>query len=1272
MNDSLRLGKRAFAVAVAAATILWSVGISAFVAPLTAEAATPGTLVKGTTLSTVYYYASNGSRYAFPNEKTYFTWYSDFAGVQTISDSELAAIPLAGNIVYRPGSRWIKIQSDPKTYVVTPQGQIRWVESEEVAKGLAGDDWNMMIDDVPDVFFVDYTVGASLTSATNAHNGALVAMDGNTYLVWDGMKRMVTSAGFTANRFQTRSILDGSGMTLAGLTAGSNVTAMEGALTDPAQMGGAVVGSGLTATLASDTPATATLPSGATGVDMLHVNLMASEATTVNTLALTLTGVNATSDIASSGVYLYNGNDRITEGKSVVSSTRMVTFSALNLNIGAGDTANLRVVADVASAASAGNTVGFSLASASDITATSSVNGSFPLSGNIFTIGSQGAGTVTITKNGTIVQPTLGTQDHVIGQFKLSPSSEDGMLEQVTLKIDNAADHGDFKLWQDDTLVATGVSIGSDLVRFTLASPFTVQEGNSRIFKVTADIGGENGDDIKVYLDKSADLIVKGSDFGYNLTVTRTGYDGDSCTTAGGDCSWSEVQGGELTFAFNGPAVYDINLGATDVSLFDFTVTASQAVTIDSIPFTIDGTGLVDASEDIANFEDVKLVNKETGVVVAGPEEFDATAAEAAQQTITFTDDIYLAAGESMELMLSVDTSESGDLTSGDTVYASLTTGSVAADDANGDSLASGDIVPSSTLTGNTHNILSAAMVVSIAQPPSSSTYVKGTSNAEVVAFSFDVNEASDLTVTDFTLNAIADGTSNDTVTNSLTIANFVNSCSLYDGLTGTLLDGPQSFSSGEAVYSGMNWVIPAGDTAKMLVKCNFANVAVDGGNADEYLFFIDEDQIGSDVAVLDEDGDDIDPTVGAADTNEGTQTTIIDIVGEGSLSVAAAAGMPDSTLILGASNNVTVAKYRFSATSEDFVVKKFELYNCVTSAVDEDIDCTGDGDETAGSDDVASTVMVTYTNSAGASETKTGLLSGNRVTFSGLDFLVPADDTADVTVSVNTNSVGTSLATSGSQIQLNFNGEDDGEAGGVTQADFEAIGAGSGSTLDETDITDYVLANDMVLTKTKPTISLASGSPSGASVPGLGEVLRFTIAADSKGYVAWSEILFKMTSTDNSGTPTEWNECVASGTGIDDSELSLYEINDLGNEIEGADTDWTFFDSSDGTVCDPTNEVIDYIQLDLGNDEEEIEAGSSKTYVLYMDTTGASAANDDSLRIDIIDQPTVNTLSAGAWDGNALDDEEAFEWDDANTSGTDRDGLYVKNLPVIGGTIIY
>lgn len=121
----------------------------------------------------VYYSAENGKRYVFPNPKTYATWYGDFSGVQTITDGELAAMPLGGNVTYRPGVRMVKITTDPKVYAVDRGGALRWVTSEAVAAALYGPNWNTQIDDVSDALFVSYHQGVPI-SATADFNPATV------------------------------------------------------------------------------------------------------------------------------------------------------------------------------------------------------------------------------------------------------------------------------------------------------------------------------------------------------------------------------------------------------------------------------------------------------------------------------------------------------------------------------------------------------------------------------------------------------------------------------------------------------------------------------------------------------------------------------------------------------------------------------------------------------------------------------------------------------------------------------------------------------------------------------------------------------------------------------------------------------------------------------------------------------------------------------------------------------------------------------------------
>lgn len=121
-----------------------------------------GDLVRGESYSAVYYYGMDGFRYVFPNDKTYFTWYDNFDDVKWLSDSDLADLQIGGNVTYKPGVRMIKINSDPTVYVVGAGGEIRAIPSEEVAQDLYGSNWNQQIDDVPDGFFPNYTMGGDL------------------------------------------------------------------------------------------------------------------------------------------------------------------------------------------------------------------------------------------------------------------------------------------------------------------------------------------------------------------------------------------------------------------------------------------------------------------------------------------------------------------------------------------------------------------------------------------------------------------------------------------------------------------------------------------------------------------------------------------------------------------------------------------------------------------------------------------------------------------------------------------------------------------------------------------------------------------------------------------------------------------------------------------------------------------------------------------------------------------------------------------------------
>lgn len=140
--------------------------LTLFLLPLSVQAAVPverDILIKGEG-SAVYYFAADGKRYVFPNEGTYSSWYGDFSDITALSAGELASIPLGGNVTYRPGVKMVKITTDPKVYAVGKNGTLRWLTSEAVAAALYGPDWNTRIDDVPDAFFVNYSLGEPIAS----------------------------------------------------------------------------------------------------------------------------------------------------------------------------------------------------------------------------------------------------------------------------------------------------------------------------------------------------------------------------------------------------------------------------------------------------------------------------------------------------------------------------------------------------------------------------------------------------------------------------------------------------------------------------------------------------------------------------------------------------------------------------------------------------------------------------------------------------------------------------------------------------------------------------------------------------------------------------------------------------------------------------------------------------------------------------------------------------------------------------------------------------
>ncbi len=124
-----------------------------------------GSVIVGPKVPTKFYLARDGKRYVFPDEtNTFETWKSMLPPVVHVSEDTLEAYPLGGNVWYRPATRLIRIQSDPRIFAVAHGGVLRSL-NEGTAEMLFGKNWQKLLDTLQDYYFSNYTMGDPILSA---------------------------------------------------------------------------------------------------------------------------------------------------------------------------------------------------------------------------------------------------------------------------------------------------------------------------------------------------------------------------------------------------------------------------------------------------------------------------------------------------------------------------------------------------------------------------------------------------------------------------------------------------------------------------------------------------------------------------------------------------------------------------------------------------------------------------------------------------------------------------------------------------------------------------------------------------------------------------------------------------------------------------------------------------------------------------------------------------------------------------------------------------
>jgi len=1193
MTESLR---RYFTWFVVFATILWALGALTLVAGVSnvARAASAGDLIKMDGNPAVYYLGSDSKRYVFPNEKTFKTWYAGFTGVVTVSQSELESYAIGGNVTYRAGTYMVKITTDPKVYAVEPSGVLRHVTTEAIAKSLYGDNWNQWIQDVPDPFFVNYTVGSAITTATYP-TGTLVKETGNstTYYVDGSTKRPIADeAAFNANKFQWKFVL--SAASLSGYTAGTSITAGEAGIATVAGPGVTpVTGSGVTVSLASDTPASTTVVKSAQRVKFTKVNFTAAADgnAVIDSIKVKRGGLSNDSNIASV-ILIDAATDKQLGTEKTLGSVHDVTFND-DITVAAGTTKSYYLAANMHTTLQTGDVVTLELTEVK-LSGNAAVSGTLPVVGNGMTMNNNiTIGAITAAAGGnnpSAATKQVGTTNYIFSAVKLSNNSvEEVQVEAIRFYQNGTAadaDLANLKLEVDGTQVATVSKVASKEVFFDLSSnPVVIKKGLNKEFALKGDIVDGSSRTISFDFEKQTDVKVKGKTYGFYINPT---YPNTSTPYFNGpDCT---ISVGTLTVSKATLASTNIAEGSTQQPLGAFYMQAKgEKVNITSFNLNVAISASAATIADVTNL----TIYDEAGTVVAGP--FDITD-NTGTDGATSTDTIVVPVGTTK---YTVKGDLNTDFVSGDTIALTI--------DTPADFVAKGDVTnqtvtasPSSAVTLDTVTVKVGGLLISTSASPASQTVVAGTSGFTFANFVFDAtNSGEDVKITNVKVRHEA---------SSANLHDYIQNITLYDGATAlnTPQGGEQSTSAVTATSTltlTNALVITKGTSKTLTLK---ADISANAANASTHAFGL----AGTDCVTA--VGADSATTVTPDTTSSHGRTMYI--ASTGSLTVATDASNPTAALVTAGSTGVTIGEMRITATNED--AKITGLTFAVAS--------TNSGNAT---NDLAKVYVYDGATEVGSvTPTSTGMVT---VTIPDGSLVVTKGTTGKkVTIKADFQCVGSGCpASSGHGVTLS-----------AVEDSYVGKGVSSGSEIAAANKSGTFSGNTFSLYKSVPTVSFVdvASLSAGTSRP----VFKFKVTAPSAGDVGFYKAAF-----------------VVSTTSATVSSFELYETDtDTNLTNNGARNVDALFNplSSDGkggvyglSILFDTGS--DYTQgTSSGGEYRTIPAGGSRTYELRASVT-TSETSGRTVSITLLGDdsfPSSYPLSANDIDTGEDDD---FIWSDLN-----------------------
>jgi len=1094
--------RKIFTISVMAVTVL---SMSVIVAPDAGATASAGDLIKMNGLSSVYYLGADSKRYVFPNEQTYFSWYNDFSGVVTIPQSELESYSLGANVTIRPGTKLVKITTDPKVYAVESDGSLVWVPDEATALALYGSDWASRVVDVPDAFFTNYTVSTSQVSASAYPEGSLIKLPDVAdvyYIEVDGTARKITTeAAFNANRFNWDNVIT----TAADFTlpvAGSDIDSLESDLVDTSSGAGgtAGAGTGLTVALASDTPASATAVKNAARVPFTKVNLTASADGDISVkLKVQRNGLSVDTDFTS--ISFLDGVKQLGNIKTLNSLHQCLSDS---ITVSAGQTKSIIIAGNIRSDGT-DTSAGVASFSVVEVVTSAIVSGSLPVVGNDMTLSNAVTiGTATLARgsydpNGTDTKE-VGTTGYTFLSFKITASTEAQQVEYIKFTNQGSIADGDLdnvKLYVDNSYYTDGTLVSKKVEFDFTSNPVVIAKGGHKEFSLVADIVGGSGRNIDFDIYKTTDVAVKGQDFGYYITPSAALNGGNVISVSAGTLTISKS---------NAVATANIAEGQDNVPLGAWVFRAQgEGVEITQSIFNIVVTGAGGGNSNYTDITNCTLFD-ESGSALTGAVDL------ASGSTTTFSDTISLPVGDNI---VTLKCNLSSDFTNGDYITASTDTGATASFAVTG--TVTGDPIaetPATDVAANIQTIKTGSLAVYTGTTPVTQSLVKGSSQALFANIILDASASGeDVKITQMIIkDTVSGGPGTGKTINITNIKLYV------DGVAKSVIKSGSSSAAGTDetltyALSGTDAiVVPKGGNVIVQVKGDISASAVTSA---QHVFDLDAITCQGNST-----GDTITATV-----TSGGQAMIM--VANGTLTTSLASDNPSSSLMAGGSTGNIITVLNMEAAYEDVELDQITLTASSTpsaSSTAKDVAklylYDEDGNKIVGITATSNTYVVTVPDYAEDGD-------GNWVS----GFKITKGATAKLYVKADLASISTvaSIGTSANQITYRV----------ALATDVVATGLESGQGVDESGTAD---GNTHWIYKSVPTLALVS-LPTTTLANGTQTLFKFSITADAQGDIDFGKATFTVATT----------SCLITSMKLYDVTSGETELNATGQVAVGA-----------------------------------------------------------------------------------------------------------------------